>query len=275
VVLECVINISEGRRGAVIALVGAAAGSALLDVHADPHHHRAVLTLAGADDDLDAAVRAVAATAVDALDLGGHRGVHPRLGVLDVVPFVDLSCPDTVSPVAVAARDRFAEWAGEVLALPCFCYGPGHPTLPEVRRRAWSALRPDRGPMTPHPTAGATAVGARTVLVAYNLWLAHADLDTARAIAAALRGPAVRALAFEVGGQVQVSCNLLDPTRFGPEHAYDAVAGRADVDRAELVGLLPSAVIGTIPRRRWRDLDLDPSRTIEARLHEAGLAGST
>jgi glutamate formiminotransferase / 5-formyltetrahydrofolate cyclo-ligase len=271
-VLECVVNISEGRRGATVAAIAAAAGPALLDVHADPYHHRAVLTVAGLDD-LETAVRSVARSAVESLDLGGHLGAHPRLGVVDVVPFVDLSWPDSIGPLAVAARDRFAAWAGDALALPCFCYGPGHPTLPEVRRRAWSGLQPDRGPQVPHPTAGATAVGARSLLVAYNLWLAHGDLDVARAVAGSLRGPHLRALGLDVGGRVQVSCNLLDPMRFGPGQIYDAVASRVEVGRAELVGLLPHAVLNAVPRGRWRELDLDPSRTIEARLEEAGLGG--
>jgi glutamate formiminotransferase len=270
-VLECAVNISEGQRGAVVAAIAAAAGPALLDVHADPHHHRAVLTLAGHDDRLEAAVRAVASATVESLDLGRHHGAHPRLGVLDVVPFVDLSRPDTVSPIAEAARDRFAGWAGDALGLPCFCYGPRHPTLPQVRRQAWTELGPDTGPPSPHPTAGATAVGARATLVAYNLWLAEDDLDTARAVARSLRGPSIRALGLDVGGRVQVSCNLVDPMRLGPADVFDAVSSQAAVARAELVGLLPLAVLVAAPRGRWRQLDLDPSRTIEARLEESGL----
>jgi glutamate formiminotransferase/glutamate formiminotransferase/formiminotetrahydrofolate cyclodeaminase len=172
----------------------------------------------------------------------------------------------------MAARDSFAIWAGATLELPCFLYGPER-SLPEVRRQAWDTLMPDHGPGIPHRTAGAAAVGARPVLVAYNLWLAEPDLPAARAIAGALRSPQVRALALQVGDHIQVSCNLIDPWAFGPEAAFDAVASRAGVARAELVGLAPAGVLAGAPRHRWPELDLDPSTTIEARLEQAGLDG--
>ncbi len=209
------------------------------------------------------------------LDLRGHRGVHPRFGVLDVVPWVSLEGwpvrNGDISP-ALTARDRFAAWAGEQLGLPCFLYGPER-SLPDVRRRAWRTLAPDSGSSRPHPTAGAVAVGARPVLIAYNLWLAVPDLPAARRIAATLRGPQVRALALPVGRSVQVSCNLIDPWTFGPEAAFDAVASQIAVERAELVGLAPATVVQSVPSRRWRELDLDPASTIEARLERAGLDG--
>jgi glutamate formiminotransferase/glutamate formiminotransferase/formiminotetrahydrofolate cyclodeaminase len=173
---------------------------------------------------------------------------------------------------AVEARDRFAAWAAGALALPCFLYGPER-SLPDIRRRAWRTLAPDAGPDQPHPTAGAVAVGARPILIAYNLWLAETDLRRAREIAAALRSPVVRTLALSVGDAVQVSCNLIAPWSFGPEAAFDAVASRTGVARAELVGLAPAAVVERVPRHRWRELDLDPASTIEARLERAGLNG--
>jgi glutamate formiminotransferase len=270
-----VVNLSEGRRDDVIARLAATAGPSLLDVHSDRHHHRSVLTLGGPD--VEDAARAVAVRAVDELDITDHRGVHPRLGVVDVVPFVPLGGTTDLTE-AVRARHRFAVWAGQELALPCFIFGPER-TLPEVRRRAFRGLSPDTGPATPHPTAGATAVGARAPLVAYNLWLARPareaghtqpHLSLARALAAELRGPAVRALGLEVGERAQVSCNLIDPLRAGPAAVFDAVARRAEIDRAELVGLVPAAVLAQTPARRWSELDLDPSRTVEARLEAAG-----
>ena len=142
----------------------------------------------------------------------------------------------------MAARDSFASWAGAELGLPCFLYGPER-TLPEVRRGAFSVLSPDAGPSDPHPTAGACAVGARRPLVAYNLWLESAGLDVARAIARSLRGPAVRALGLPVGDSVQVSMNLVDPLVVGPADVYDQVAAIARIARAELVGLVPRAVL--------------------------------
>ncbi len=253
--LECVVNVSEGRDQAVIDALSAAAGDCLLDVHTDPHHHRSVFTLAG--DGLEASVRALAAEAVRRIDLRRHDGVHPRLGAVDVVPWV---------PLALAERDRFATWAAAALGVPCFLYGPER-SLPEVRRRAFAGLAPDTGPGHPHPTAGAMCVGARPLLVAYNVWLAPGTpVEEARRVAAELRGPAVRALGLPVGEQAQVSMNLLDPATVTPADVYDAVAARAPVQRAELVGLAPAAVLAAVPEGRWAALDLDPSKTIEARL---------
>jgi glutamate formiminotransferase / 5-formyltetrahydrofolate cyclo-ligase len=274
-VLECVINVSEGRRADVLADLARAAGPSLLDLHADADHHRSVLTMAGPADVLRDGVRNLATAAVAELNITDHRGAHPRIGVLDVVPWVPLIGwplrPGSLS-VAIDARDQFARWAGETLALPCFLYGPER-SLPDVRRRAWISALPDEGPPKPHPTAGAGAVGARPVLVAYNLWLASSDLALARAIAAQLRSPAVRALGLTVGDgvQVQVSCNLIDPWQVGPEAVFDAVASRSEVAKAELVGLIPGVLLDAVPEHRWPELDLDRSRTVEARLEELGL----
>lgn len=263
-VLECVVNVSEGRDRAVLERLAAAAGPSLLDVHTDAHHHRSVLTLGGDGAAVERDVRALAVEAVASLDLRAHRGAHPRLGVLDVVPFVPLD-GGRLGP-AIAARGRFATWAAAELGLPCFLYGPERP-LPEVRRRAFRDLAPDTGPPGPHPSAGATAVGARTWLVAYNLWLAPGvTVAEAREVATALRGPAVRTLGLDLGGTAQVSCNLIDPLTVGPADVYDAVATRLPVDRAELVGLVPAAVLDAVAPDRWAGLDLDPARTIEARL---------
>lgn len=275
--LECVVNVSEGQRAEVVAEIAGAAGPTVLDVHRDEHHNRAVITLAGAAGPVADAVRRLAVATVDRLDLGSHEGVHPRIGVLDVVPWVALcGWPVTPGPwqLAVDARDAFARWAGDVLELPCFVFGTER-SLPDIRREAWKTLVPATGPPFPHPTAGAAAVGARPVLVAYNLWLAGADLDLARRLAAGLRGPAVRALGLQVGDAVQVSCNLIDPESVGPAAVFDAVATRSGVDRAELVGLVPARVLDAIPEHRWRELDLDRSRTIEARLEQTGLDGGS
>ncbi len=257
--------------------IAAAAGPRLLDLHRDVDHHRSVLTLAGADDDVGAAVRAVAVRAVARIDLRHHRGAHPRLGAIDVVPFVPLGPDGTVvdepdlTP-ALAARDEFARWAGDELRIPCFCYGPER-TLPEVRRHAFGDLAPDTGPAAPHPTAGACAVGARPALVAYNLWLRVPDLALARRVAAALRGPDVRALGLELSGAVQVSCNLIRPGAVGPAQVFDEVARlvaeadpRNGVARAELVGLAPQAVVDSVEPARLAELGLDPGDTVEARL---------
>ena len=256
--LECVVNVSEGRREDRLAAIAATAGADLLDVHRDADHHRAVLTLVGTD-----APRRVAAAAVVELDLRAHHGVHPRLGVVDVVPFVPLE--GATMGDAVRARDAFAAWAGEVLGVPCFLYGEER-SLPQVRKEAWSALAPDTGPREPHPTAGAMCVGARPPLVAYNVWLVEPDLALARRVAAAIRGPHLRALGLGVGRRVQVSMNLIAPEVLGPAAAYDLVAARAPVAGAELVGLVPQDVLLAIAPGRWDELDLALDRTIEARL---------
>ncbi len=269
--LACVINISEGRRDDVIAAIAAAAGDHCLDVHTDVDHHRSVFTLAGPR--VQDAARALTTEAVARLSLTDHAGVHPRIGVVDVVPFVPVEWGAPLFE-AIGARDVFAVWAGEELSLPCFLYGPNR-SLPEVRKNAFRNDAPDTGPRRPHPTAGAAAVGARGPLVAYNVWLADPDIERARPIAAGLRSPHVRTLALRVGHHVQVSCNLINPARVGPDKVYDEVARRASVARAELVGLLPAAVLNAIPAPRWAQLDLSEAKTLEAGLERAGLGGSS
>lgn len=269
--LACVVNLSEGRRSDVIAALAESAGDHCLDVHSDSDHHRSVFWLAGPS--LDDAVRALATAAVRALSLARHDGVHPRVGVVDVVPFVPIDAASSISD-AIGARDAFARWAGDTLKLPCFLYGPDR-TLPEVRKVAFQSALPDTGPSHPHPTAGAAAVGAREPLVAYNLWLANADLAQAKVVAAGLRCPDVRTLALQVGDHVQVSCNLINPTVVGPAQVYDQVAQKASIARAELVGLVGRDVLAATPESRWAELNLADTRTVEACLERAGLGGST
>ena len=265
--LECVINVSEGCDEAVLDGLRSAAGRAALDLCADRHHNRAVLTLAGPG--VEEAARGVATAAVASIDLRRHAGAHPRLGAVDVVPFVPLQ-GSTIDD-AVAARDRFATWAAADLEVPCFLYGPER-SLPDVRREAFRSLPPDLGPSEPHPTAGAMCVGARPVLLAYNLWLVPGtDVTVAGRIAAAVRGPAVRALGLDLEGLAQVSLNLLDWREVGPAEAYDAVEAESEaagtsIARAELVGLLPAAALDAIPGPRRSELGVSRGKTIEAAL---------
>lgn len=287
---ECVINVSEGRDRSVIRALAAAAGVHLLDLHTDGEHHRSVLTLGGPLDTVEAAARSVAREAVSAIDLTTHSGVHPRLGVVDVVPFVPLAAVVAEGDAwaeAVSARDRFAAWAGTELGLPCFLYGPER-TLPDIRRHAFASLSPDTGPGGPHPTAGACAVGVRLPLVAYNVWIAGPDhpgrvdgaptaLSVVRSLAAGLRSPSVRSLGLPLSAGAQVSCNLLEPSTVDIAELYDSVAAGArargcSVVRAELVGLLPEITLRATPRRRWPELDLAENRTIEFRMAECGWA---
>lgn len=277
---ECVVNISEGRDRTVVDAVSAAGGELVLDVHSDADHHRSVLTLAGPLADVEVAARRVATLAVERIDLGAHRGVHPRLGAVDVVPFVPLRAVDgTATPweSVLAARDGFARWAGDELGVPCFLYGPER-SLPEVRRGAFTALTPDAGPGAPHPTAGAIAVGARDVLIAYNVWIASGPggrtpdevVAVARDVAARLRRPGLRTLGLAVGGGAQVSCNVVEPDRVSLAEVYDDVARAAEAHgcearQGELVGLLPESVLSAVPERRWAELGLRAEDTIEFR----------
>jgi len=271
-VLECVINVSEGRDEVVVEGLRNAAGRHLLDLHHDRRHNRAVLTLAGPGS--EEAARAVARQVVNSIDLRTHAGAHPRLGAVDVVPFVPLD--GSTMDDAVAARDRFAAWAADELGVPCFLYGPER-SLPEVRRGAFGAFFPDTGPRVPHRTAGAICVGARPVLIAYNVWLEPGtDVSLAKGIAAEVRTSAVRALGLDLDGLAQVSMNLVDWEETGPAEAYDAVAALAAergsrVSGAELVGLVPGAALEAVPAERWAELGLSSSQTIEARLRRSGL----
>ena len=256
--LECVINVSEGRDHAVIDSLAQSCAGDLLDIHSDQDHNRTVFTMVGVE-----APRALARAAVSALRLSDHSGVHPRIGVVDVVPFVPLV--DSTMHDARIARDDFAAWVSTELDVPCFLYGTER-TLPDIRKTAWTSLMPDVGSHVPHPTAGAMCVGVREPLVAYNLWLENVDLATTRRIASAVRTANIRTLGLQVGTFTQVSVNLIQPMIAGPNDVYEAVAQHATVHHAELVGLLPASVLAAIPRARWEDLDLSVEQTIEWRV---------
>ena len=247
-----------------------------MDAHSDPDHHRSVLTLAGDPDPLGAAVLALARGALATIDLANHAGAHPRLGALDVVPFAPLYGRSLAG--AVAAREAAIQAIG-ALGIPVFRFGPvarGSLALPELRRRAFRDLAPDAGPPEPHPTAGATAVGARPPLVAWNAWLQGASLAETRRAASAVRSRAVRALGLQVAGATQVSCNLLDPAEVTPLDVYRLVEAGLPTDahivRCELVGLVPGAVLEAVPRTWWERLDLDEDRAVERRAEAAGVA---
>jgi glutamate formiminotransferase / 5-formyltetrahydrofolate cyclo-ligase len=271
-VFECVVNISEGRDVAVLEQLSRAAGSSLRDRHRDRHHHRSVFTLINEPEALLSDLHTLANTAYQRVDLRRHQGVHPRFGVLDVVPFVALAPEDPAA--ACALRDETADWFADTQAVPVFLYGPlsdgSVRTLPEVRRGAFDTLAPDRGPDDASPSRGAVAVGCRPLLVAWNLWLRDVTMDQAREMAVAVRGPAVRALAFEVGDEVQVSCNLIDVEGARTSAIYDVVSERlgpaGQIERAELVGLAPKSLLEAEDESRWEELGLSLDTTIEARL---------
>ncbi len=268
--VECVPNFSEGRDPAVLdALRGAITGVPgvrLLDVQADASHHRSVFTFVGGPDAvLEAAFRAVRA-ARDRIDLTRHQGEHPRMGAADVVPFIPVAGCTMDDCVALARR--LGERIGAELEIPVYLYAkaatrPSRERLPDVRKGEFEGLRdaigsdherdPDFGPKRVHPTAGATAVGARPFLVAYNIYLRNADEALAKAIAKQVRAssgglPAVQAMGIMVGGEPQVSMNLLDIDTTPMHVVYDAVAAAAraagaDVAWSEIVGLVPERAV--------------------------------
>ena len=268
---ECVVNISEGRDRIVLDQLALACGSSLRDLHSDQEHHRSVFTLIDEPSALARSVRALIDASFERLDLRRHEGIHPRFGVVDVVPFVAL---DTAQrDAARALRDETGQWIADSYDVPVFYYGPLDGTLrtlPEVRRLAFRILEPDAGPDETSERLGAVAVGERAVMLAWNLWLSGTSIERARELAAAVRQESVRALGFSVRDQVQVSCNLIDPLNVGPDVVYDEVArllgGVERIEHAELVGLCPRAVLEALDPGRWRALGLSEATTIEARL---------
>ena len=253
--LECVINISEGRRLEAIANIRSEIGHDVLDVHSDHHHHRSVFTIVGSKTP-----NQLAELCAKQFDLSLHVGVHPRIGIIDVVPFVPLE--NSTIEQAIKARNEFAEFAASELKIPSFVYGPER-DLPEIRKRAFVDLSPDFGPNKPHPTAGAICVGARQILVAYNVWLKNSTIEDGRRIARELRSREVRTLGLKLGEEIQVSMNLIAPDLAGPAFVFDEIAKRAEIARAELVGLVPARVLTQVAKSRWAELDLSKEKTIE------------
>jgi glutamate formiminotransferase / 5-formyltetrahydrofolate cyclo-ligase len=265
--LLAVPNFSEGRDlAAVEAIAEAAAPARLLDLHVDPDHNRSVLTLAARQGELARALVSAAAAAADRIDLGAHRGVHPHVGAIDVVPVVYRS-EDQHGPACAEALTA-AALIGDELGIPVFLYGElatrtehaeraffrtGGPAM-LAERMAGGELVPDYGPREPHPTAGATLVAARPPLVAFNVDLVTSDVEVARRIAASLREsggglPGVRALGLylEDRGRAQVSTNVEDHLAVPLREIVERVRAEADVAEAELVGLAPRAALEGFP----------------------------
>ena len=279
--LECVPNVSEGRRREVVDKLATACGAPLLDVHTDPDHNRSVFTLvADAAEDVEAAAVRLAEAVAHDVDHSWRDGVHPRLGALDIVPFVALSGTPEARASAVRTAQYFAGWLGDTLDVPTFLYGEADPQerpLPRLRRDAFVRRMPDYGPSEPHPKLGATAVGARPALVAINCELDRDDVDLARRIAGDVRErggglPGVRALGFELASRrrAQVSLNVTNLDATGVEEACAEVARAAgaegaDVARIELVGLMPRAALVECSPEFRRRAGLGDDQTIEGR----------
>jgi len=277
-VLLAVPNVSEGRDEALVRDLASSVGRArLLDVHSDGDHNRSVLTVAGNQGELAVAIESLARSAGESIDLSAHDGLHPHVGALDVAPVVYLNDDDRGAAVAEALTA--ATYIGR-LGIPVFLYGrlatdPSRVERADLRRGgplalaeriAAGELKPDYGPGEIHPTAGATLVTARPPLIAFNVELAGAGLDTAQAVAAEIReddggfeGVRAIGLLLAASGRAQVSMNIHDPQRAPLAELIARIQARAAVAEAELVGLAPAAALADFPS----DVPLRNRRTIE------------
>ena len=289
--LECVPNFSEGRDPAVldelVAAIATVDGVRVLNASRDADHNRSVVTFAGPAETVVEGALAGLSEGLLRIDLRAHSGVHPRIGAIDVCPFVAL--PGATREHAVEAAHELGARAAATLDLPIFYYGdaalvPGGRELPELRRGGLARLRrrleeepdfgPDAGPRRLHPRGGATAVGARPFLIAFNINLESHDLALARAIAAKVREsggglPGVRALGLELArhGCVQVSMNLCDFRATGLVRVFEEVErlareARVSILESELIGLAPAAALDAEVAARVRLRGFDPARHV-------------
>ena len=303
-VLEAVPNISEGRDPSkvrhLVDLVKEV-GVDVLDASSDADHHRSVLTFIGDPPAVEEAAFTVARFAVDHIDLRAHRGIHPRVGALDVLPFVPVH--DLSMEAAVASAHRVGRRIARELAVPVYFYGeastpPGR-RLAELRRGGFEALQygfpPDRLPdlpdtrslpeggaarLRPHPTAGVTCVGARPVLLAWNVFVHGVALEDARAVAAEIRErggafPGVRALGLHLPGsnRLQVSMNLEDVVRTSPLDVLTAIRDRIEargggIEEIEIIGMMPDTLVLPSMQDRLHLPDLGPARVLSSRVTE-------
>ncbi|MCW5880102.1 MAG: glutamate formimidoyltransferase [Anaerolineae bacterium] len=263
--VECVPNFSEGRRPEVIAQIVAAAravpGVRVLDTESDADHNRSVVTLVGPPHAITEAAYQMAAAAARLINLDEHHGQHPRMGATDVIPFIPLG--DATLADCVALARQVGQRLGDELGIPVYLYEaaatrPERVNLADVRRGEYEGIRaeidtparaPDFGPRRVG-TAGATAVGARAPLVAYNIYLGTADTSIAKRIAKAVRHSGgglryVKALGLDVGGRAQVSMNMTDYTQTPLHRAFEMV--RSEAERFG-VTLVESEVVGLVPQ---------------------------
>jgi len=293
-IVECVPNFSEGRRQPVIDAIAAAIGSVdgvrVLDVQSDADHNRTVVTFVGSPEAVAEGAFQSIATAARWIDLNHHRGEHPRIGAADVVPLVPVRGVTMEECVALARQ--LGRRVGEELGIPVYLYEeaatrPERRNLADIRHGEYEGLKeeiltnpdraPDFGPARLGP-AGATVIGARPFLIAYNVFLTTADVEIARQIARAVRHSGgglryVKALGLLVNGKAQVSMNLTD-FRHTPVYRVvemirrEAARYGVAVERSELIGLIPQQAL--LDAAQWY-LQLDgfmPEQVLENRLQE-------
>lgn len=294
--VESVPNVSEGRRldvvDALAAAVASAPGAYLLDRSSDPDHNRSVFTLAGEAEPVCRALERLVEVAIETIDMETHQGEHPRIGAVDVVPFVPLGSTSMAQAVEIARA--FGRRIAERFELPVYLYGeaalrPDRVRLADIRRGQYEGLKreigqrgrePDFGPARMHPRAGATAVGARPFLIAWNIELDTTDLEIARRIARRVREsggglPKVQANGFWIAerGRAQVSMNLLDYRVSPLWRVWEAIAELAAEEgvapaESELVGLAPLAALLDVADRAGAPAEAP----LEERLAAAGRA---
>lgn len=289
--LECALNFSEGKREDVInAIAGAAQGVRVLDLNADKDHNRAVVAFVGSPQAVAEAAFRISAKAIELIDMNQHRGEHPRMGAVDVIPFVPLG--EASMQEAIAAARQVGRRLGEELCIPVYLYEeaatrPERQNLADVRRGQYEGLpekladprwKPDFGPNRPHPTAGATAVGARIYLVAYNVNLGTSEIDIAKAVARAVRAKTgglhnVKALGVMLKERslAQVTMNVVDPFRTPLYRVLElvkieAARYRVPIVGSEIVGLVPLSVILDTVRYYLQLEDFRDDQVLEARL---------
>ena len=297
VLVECVPNFSEGRAAevvrALVACIESVPGVFLLDQEMDWDHHRSVLTYVGSPDATVEAAVSLARIARDLIDLRSHQGGHPRIGATDVVPFIPIRGIRMEDCIALAKR--VGQRIGSELDIPVFLYEraavrPGRVHLEDIRRGGIDGLAermardptwaPDFGPPRMHPTAGATVVGARPPLIAYNVELQGEDLAAAKTIAKSVRAsggglPAVKAIGVEIKSRrlVQVSMNLTNVDETPIHTAFDAVKRHAEehgvaVERSEIVGLVPQAALLQVAQAYLQLERFIPDQVLETRLEK-------
>jgi len=291
--VECVPNFSEGRRADVVDAIARRVeltpDAYLLDRTSDPDHNRSVLTIAGASDAVTSAVEGAVEEAIERIDLRRHDGQHPRIGAVDVIPFVPLG--ETTIDECIELAREFGRRLAERFDLPVYLYAkaalrPDRDVLADIRRPQFEGLRdliglpehaPDFGPQRLHETAGAVAVGARPFLIAYNINLDSRDLELARNIARRVRErsgglPRVQALGLflEDLDCVQVSMNLLDHTVTPLWRVWEAIGEAARAEgveprESELIGLCPLAALVEVADHAG----IDPALSDEERITRA------
>jgi glutamate formiminotransferase len=300
-IIECIPNVSEGRRPevieAIVAAVGSVAGARLLDYSSDASHNRSVFTLAGDAAAVKAAVLAMYEQTIPAIDLRSHRGEHPRLGAIDVVPFVPIESATMADCVALAKE--VGQAVASRFGVPVYLYeeaatNPARRNLEDIRRGEFEGLAakmasegwaPDYGPSAPHPTAGASVIGARMPLIAYNINLNTDRLDVAKKIAAAIRHSGggfrfVKAAGFALTdrGIVQVSMNLTNYEKTPIFRVFEAVKREAErygvsILESEIVGLVPAAALNACAEYYLQVTGFSAQQVLENKLRENRVIG--